>query len=535
MCFLFLQMSYASDKLSRGYLRKNMPRIVETVNPREIVVHLPCLTDYDRETIEAKRETCGPRVAMARLLDCLKRREDWPEQFIAALEACEHRIIAAELRAEYDALRGTKSAPHLPVPGPVTQPIQETEKPAPPSSPPAAAAAAAPVVKLTTPPEQPQPQTEAVVVPPATPSSSPDSVRGSPNAPPPPEQVDFLSHHEPEENLEPEPLTARDLPNEAMNVRQAAEENTETPQAPDLQVEPSEVEDSTLAASMEDQPSPVVNTVNKPIVSETEPVTAVMEDTTNAVAVEASPGRSVFPLTTLDTLILTPEKPPVQKSRSALPVLEMKPDPQNTQVFKIFQRIEIPPRPPAEMANGGVADHGSASEDDAIFFSQPGVLVSVEPPDQNNTTIRPTTPEYSGDSGRLEMSEAVSPCQENGINLNKQVETCCTAPSLDVDNVREYIGQVAGDPSILNQGRPPSPEADEANVQMPLIQVNGEPAQEIAPVPPPSSRSVNDIPTSIDPKQPDSGKMTRGLNSRYILTAAGVGACALLIAWRFKH
>ncbi|XP_072313585.1 uncharacterized protein [Eucyclogobius newberryi] len=704
-------MSYASDKLSRGYLRKNMPRIVTTVRPREIVVHLPCLTDHDRETIEAKRETCGSFDAMVRLLDCLKRREDWPEQFIAALEACEHRIIAAEIRDEYDALRGINnsspppappaanvvtahvhpapSAPHLPVPGPaasaqpaqdvqseppVTQFIQETEKPAPPSSPPpeaAAAAAAPPVVKLTTPPEQPQPQTEAVVVPPATPSSSPDSVRGSSNPSPPPEQVDFLSHHEPEENLEPEPLTARDLPNEAMNVRQEAEENTETPQAPDLQVEPSEVEDSTLAASMEDQPSPVVNTVNEPIVSETEPVTAVMEDTTkptndveeaaltptvvdSPVAVEASPDRSVSPLTTLDSHILTPEKPPVQEShalggKSALPVLEMKPDPQDTQVFEMFQRIEVPPQPPVELANGAVADHGSASEDDDIFFSKPGVLVSVEPPDQNNTTIRPPTPEYSGDIDRLQMSVAVSPCQENGINLTKQGKEVCEeddvkenvghvaeepsiwnkeihsqltedgdgitkemtidppiaastllsdpslsadagvicestaskldaedaleniviegnqtqltensedpaaeleipapsvmsqttsespAPSLDVDDVREYIGQVAGDPSILNQGRPPSPEADEANVQMPLIQVNGEPAQEIAPVPPPSSRSVNDIPTSIDPKQPDSGKMTRGLNSRYILTAAGVGACALLIAWRFKH
>lgn len=46
---------------------------------------------------------------MGLLLDCLKRRENWPEQFIAALEACDHPTLAAELRAAYDALRGSES------------------------------------------------------------------------------------------------------------------------------------------------------------------------------------------------------------------------------------------------------------------------------------------------------------------------------------------------------------------------------------------------------------------------------------------
>lgn len=46
---------------------------------------------------------------MVLLLDCLKRRENWPEQFIEALEACEQKTIAAEIRAEYDALRGVNS------------------------------------------------------------------------------------------------------------------------------------------------------------------------------------------------------------------------------------------------------------------------------------------------------------------------------------------------------------------------------------------------------------------------------------------
>lgn len=46
---------------------------------------------------------------MMLLLDCLRRRENWAEQFIEALEACEHTTMAAEIRAEYNALRGVNS------------------------------------------------------------------------------------------------------------------------------------------------------------------------------------------------------------------------------------------------------------------------------------------------------------------------------------------------------------------------------------------------------------------------------------------
>lgn len=42
---------------------------------------------------------------MVLLLDCLKRRDNWPEQFIAALEASEHLVLAQEVQREYDALR----------------------------------------------------------------------------------------------------------------------------------------------------------------------------------------------------------------------------------------------------------------------------------------------------------------------------------------------------------------------------------------------------------------------------------------------
>lgn len=45
---VFLQMTFASEQLYKGYLRRNMPTIVSKVKVREIVPHLLCLTDHDR-------------------------------------------------------------------------------------------------------------------------------------------------------------------------------------------------------------------------------------------------------------------------------------------------------------------------------------------------------------------------------------------------------------------------------------------------------------------------------------------------------
>lgn len=47
------------------------------------------------------------------LLECLKRRENWAEQFIEGLEACEQSTLAAEMRAEYRALTGLNSKSNI--------------------------------------------------------------------------------------------------------------------------------------------------------------------------------------------------------------------------------------------------------------------------------------------------------------------------------------------------------------------------------------------------------------------------------------
>ncbi|KAJ8271815.1 hypothetical protein COCON_G00106740 [Conger conger] len=100
-----LRMSFASDRLYDGYIRRNMGTLVSKVKVREIMPHLSCLTPSDRDEIDAKRETTGNYNAMQLLLDCLKRRENWPEEFIKALECCEQWTLASEIRAEYESLR----------------------------------------------------------------------------------------------------------------------------------------------------------------------------------------------------------------------------------------------------------------------------------------------------------------------------------------------------------------------------------------------------------------------------------------------
>lgn len=62
-----------------------------------------------QEEVEAKREMTGNYNAMQLLLDNLKRRENWPEEFIRALEESEHPVLAQEMREAYEALKSTGS------------------------------------------------------------------------------------------------------------------------------------------------------------------------------------------------------------------------------------------------------------------------------------------------------------------------------------------------------------------------------------------------------------------------------------------
>lgn len=218
--------------------------------------------------------------------------------------------------------------------------------------------------------------------------------------------------------------------------------------------------------------------------------------------------------------------------------------------------------------------------DNTLCLSKPTELISIQPQNHGSPSLpdpgSPVAP-YSGNSDRLEISiAAVSsahvsacsaassttvttasalPCQENGIALNhnepeeNHYESPCQ--SLEMQDVRVNVVQISEEPSILNlDGQSSAPQA-----QM----VNGEAAKEITSAPPLSTSAADTVssvntpssenyhpskPASADISPelktlPDSEEKTSSrtltTNTKYILTAAGVGACALLMAWKFKN
>lgn len=239
---------------------------------------------------------------------------------------------------------------------------------------------------------------------------------------------------------------------------------------------------------------------------------------------------------------------------------------------------------PATSPLPGAAGFDSSLFDDSdVCLSKPGHLVSIYPQNNGSPAIPAASPPaepYSGNSDRLEMSEtapdavstahvptcsAVSStaeitlsalaCQENGIALdhNEPEENFyeSTGQSLGLQDVRENVVQISEEPSILNlDGQSSTPQAQI---------FNGEAAKETTSAPPVSSNAADTVssvntpscenhhlsePAPAEASQElktlqDSEKIspsrTLPANTKYILTAAGVGACALLMAWKFKN
>nr|AVJ47494.1 mitochondrial antiviral signaling protein [Miichthys miiuy] len=516
-------MSSAKDKLYKGYLLKKMPTIVSTVKTREIVPHLSCLTDHDRENIEAKRDTCGNYDSMVLLLDCLKRRENWPEQFIAALEACNHQTLADEIRAEYNALRGTNnSSPSSP---PATV-IRAHVHPAPSASHLSilesagntqAAQAALPPPDIPAQPQAPQssaaqhPEAEAADIKvkpaPSTPPPSPETPHNQATAAPPP-QKEIGSHQEPVENSESDIQDVSGDNGVSAGNDEASLSSVDTP-----------------------HPEP----------AQSPPPTQMNSDVTDG---------SSFPT-------MTPEKPPVQDTS---PVEDLQ------RAAAAAVQPEETSEPPATQVAAVVV---ASLFDDALCLSKPGELMSVQPQNHGSPTISaPSSPEepYSGNSERLEISEAAPdapacsvtsstittttldttsalPCQENGIplNPNEPEENQYDSPgqSLDMQEVRMNVVQISEEPSILNL------DGQSSAAQI----VNGEEAPSAPPpsLPPTNAAGTVSSVNTDDPSEPAPEQKTRRdseedtssralpANTKHILTVVGVGACALLMAWKFKN
>ncbi|KAG9338152.1 hypothetical protein JZ751_027020 [Albula glossodonta] len=105
LSFTQIMMEHAEDQLFNGYLRRNMARIVTKVKVREILPHLPCLTQSDREQIEVKRDHTGNYNAMELLLCYLRRKDNWLEEFLSGLRSCDHSALAVQIQEEYETLK----------------------------------------------------------------------------------------------------------------------------------------------------------------------------------------------------------------------------------------------------------------------------------------------------------------------------------------------------------------------------------------------------------------------------------------------
>lgn len=275
------------------------------------------------------------------------------------------------------------------------------------------------------------------------------------------------------------------------------------------------------------------------------------------------------PLTDLDmtdgsaVLQNTPEKAPVQDT--APPVDRVPPvvqEPQETSDAPSLPVAETSPRTePTAPASAPHAGMGPSACDEAdVCLSKPGVLVSVQPQYNGHVAVPASSPveeqpPYSGNTERLEISSTATsdhapacsatvntpsapPCRENGIAHNEPEEDYYESATQSLNQVVVNEFHFAEEPPIPNlDGQTPPPQ--------PQI-VNGETAKAIPPIPPtiiidaaenhhhhppePTSdpKTLQDYEEKPAPRAPSA-------TTKYILTAAGVGACALLVAWRFKN
>ncbi|KAM9842031.1 mitochondrial antiviral-signaling protein [Aulostomus maculatus] len=637
-------MTFASDKLYNGYLRRKMPTIVSKVKVREIVVHLPCLTAHDRENIEAKREQYGNYDGMVLLLDCLRRRENWPEQFIEALEACEQTTIAAEIRAEYDALRGPNNpnpssppttvvrasvhqAPsaHLSVPESAQAAVASpTEAPAPQpaaaSAPPLAEGSAPPPAEVVASPElapdssTPQEDDTQTEIPPSSaaqdPTATPEPELPEPELPEPELPEPELPEPELPEPELPEPeLPEIPQPTEA-EVAAAPKTPPPSPVIPPLQAntphapqrelighqEPEENSESDILDVAEDSdgiPDLVGSENLKVLVSSVappRPSSPVEECETDdldrpdspAPTVEISPPRSpsptpnsrvtdASPYPSPERLPIQDTSPPLEEEVAVTLPPEETPEPPSTQTE----------RPVTSSTSTAPASDNSLSHDVSVCPSKPEQLISFEPQNPSIPADLASTlvlEPYSGSIGRLEISDAADdttplghlpactaansdvvnitaalPCQVNGLAFNhdepeeNRYESFC--PSTESQDERVNVVHVAEGPSVLNQD-------GQSSIPQPQI-VNGETAKEMPTAPQititmadaapdvTSPAGDNCLPseplpadTEAETKTPQDPKeiapRTPTANTKYFLTAAGVCACALLVAWRFK-
>uniref|UniRef100_A0A1A7Y790 Mitochondrial antiviral-signaling protein n=1 Tax=Iconisemion striatum TaxID=60296 RepID=A0A1A7Y790_9TELE len=516
-------MSFASDRLWDGYVRRNMGNIVSKVNARQIIPHLPCLTIHDRENIEAKRDYSGSYEAMKLLLDCLRRRENWPEQFIAALEACEHYEMASEVRKEYNALMGVNN-PNLirahvhPAPAAVAPPAvpppanPEPAPPAPPTNQQAVQRAAGQVEALSPPEPVPEPSQSTqnqVPLPPSTPPPSP-------KAP----QEEVHSHQNLREDSESDIHDASGDSSLTLGEVRSGSKDVTPPQ--------------------HHHPVPAVerDTPRSPDPPQTQQSLSRPE-----MNPDLNNGSSVH--------LMTPEKLPVQDTAPPTHKVPLSTSPlaktSGAAATQVAQSSPQTKTAATTYADSCCDDGDDDDVNETVCLSKPGQLLSFQPENQAIAPVPASNAPaqlFSGNSERLEISESLSvsptpPCHKNSVapNHNEPEENHYESPNQSFEVV-ENVVQYAEMPSVPNlNGQAAEPHrpisrrrSDKSFSEAPGF-TNAEGYNPSASAP----ASFSPDPKSQQKSEKNTGTTVNQSNTtKYILGAAGVGVCVLLMAWRFR-
>lgn len=240
-------------------------------------------------------------------------------------------------------------------------------------------------------------------------------------------------------------------------------------------------------------------------------------------------------------------------------------------VFYLFHLQVVGSSPQTEAAATtsalpAAAEANTSLSDTTLCLSKPAELISFQPQNNGSPVLpAPDSPvqPYSGNSDRLEMSSAavtadhVSTCaamssatvntasaparQENGVVLNHR-EPEENHYDSETQEVLVNVVQISQEPSVLNlDGQSSAPQAQMVNSE-PLStgaadtvsNVNAPPTENHLLCEPAAAESSPHLNTpQRSEKKTSSDILTT--NTKYILTAAGVGACALLMAWKFKN